>query len=83
LPIRDNYGQIHYQMCSGTHQSLDAENICDVDMSGGIECSGGMIGRDGTTQLRLVRITSVEGGIDRELVFADRDDPNLRCTFFA
>lgn len=83
MPVGQNDGQVHRQVSSRTHQCLDAQHVCDVDMPRGVESGSGVIGGNVAGEFCLMHHPSVKSRVDRELVVANRDHPDLRYTFLA
>lgn len=66
-------------MCSGAHQSFDAQHISDINVSSCIEGSRSMLRRNIACQFGAMLSTAIQRGVDGQFAFSDDFDPDLRC----
>ena len=69
-------------MGSSTHESLDAENVRNVDMSSGVERRRSVSLRNFAREFRFMLSASVQGSIYRKLVFSDNEVFDQGCSLF-
>ena len=80
-PIRNHNRQVNRDWQSGSHQSLDAEDIGDIDVSRGVDCGRGVIRGHHTRKLSFVLSTTIESRVDGYFLFSDGSHFDLRSTF--